>query len=100
MLSNSEYKINGTGKHLVFLEGGGYYWRLYGQGTGNVSPITIFNYGSMFLLSSGESEYTLKYAGLDYIEQGVLVTIVGLALMIVCLKFLGDKRSFLRGYGA
>jgi hypothetical protein len=91
MSSGSEYVISGVESNLVFLEGGSGYWRLYGQ-EGEITPMTVFNYGSLFHLDGLGSQYTLKYLGLGYLEQGLLVTLVTMALVALGLKFLGPKR--------
>jgi hypothetical protein len=91
MSSGSEYVIGGVESNLVFLEGGSGYWRLYGQ-EGETTPITVFNYGSLFHLDGLKSQYTLTYLGLEYLEQGLLVTLLSMALVAVGLKFLGPKR--------
>jgi hypothetical protein len=91
MSSGSEYVISGVESNLVFLEGGSGYWRLCGQ-DGEITPITVFNYGSLFHLGGLKSQYTLRYLGLNYLEQGLLVTLVTAALVALGLELLGPKR--------
>jgi hypothetical protein len=91
MSSGSEYVIGEVESNLVFLEGGSGYWRLYGQ-EGEITPMTVFNYGSLFHVDGLRSQYTLRYLGLGYLEQGLLVTLVSMALVALGLKFLGPKR--------
>ncbi len=91
MRSGSEYVINETESHLVFLEGGSGYWRLYGR-DGEFTPICVFNYGSLFHVSEPESQYTLRYLGLGYVEQGFLVALTVTILVALGLAFIGSKR--------
>jgi hypothetical protein len=91
MRSGSEYVIDGADGNLVFLEGGSDYWRLYGQSK-EIVPITVFNYGSLFHLTGLNSQYTLRYLGLEYLEQGLLATLVIMALVLLGLKLLGPGR--------
>jgi hypothetical protein len=95
MHSGSEYVINATGSYLAFLEGGSGYWRLYGP-NGETTPICIFNYGSLFHVDELGSQYTLRYLGLGYVEQGFLVALAVMALAALGLKFLGPKRFTMR----
>ncbi|MFH1129961.1 MAG: hypothetical protein V1754_01415, partial [Pseudomonadota bacterium] len=91
MRSGSEYTVKPTADYLVFLEAGTGYWSL--DGSGNLSePICVFNYASMFPVNSSGSQYTLRYVGLGYIEQGLLVAVVGTVLLALALKFLYPKR--------
>jgi len=95
MNSGSEYKINPTADYVAFLEAGNGYWNLNGP-NGVTDSICIFNYGSLFPIDSKGSEYTLRYIGLSYVEQGFLVAVVGTVLMAVALKFLYPKRYLQR----
>ena len=91
MRSGSEYVVDETESYLVFLEGGSGYWRLNGR-NGEITPICVFNYGSLFHVSELESQYTLRYLGIGYLEQGFLVALAAMALVALGLKFLGPKR--------
>jgi hypothetical protein len=91
MRSGSEYLVDATAGYLAFLEAGNGYWKLDGE-SGTAAPICIFNYGSLFPVDNPGGQYTLRYVGLGYIEQGFLIGIVGTVLMGLGLKFLHRKR--------
>jgi len=91
MNSGSEYTVNPTASYLAFLEAGNGYWNLYGQGEAS-SGINIFNYGSLFPISDPGGQYTLRYVGLGYVEQGFAVGLIGTFLLAVGFKFLHPKR--------
>ena len=95
MLSGSEYTVNPTAKYLAFLEAGDDYWRLQGQSETTI-PISIFTYASLFTISQPGSQYTLRYLGLGYVEQGALVAVFGAVLIAVALKFVYPKRLITR----
>jgi hypothetical protein len=95
MRSGSEYVVTPTERYLAFLEAGNGYWKLEGQG-GASEPICIFNYASLFPIDAPGSQYTLRYLGLGYIEQGFLVATVGTVLLALALKFLYPKRFIKR----
>ncbi|MBS7648423.1 hypothetical protein KEJ17_02095 [Candidatus Bathyarchaeota archaeon] len=91
MLSSSEYAIYRMSRSvgcLVFLEGGCGYWKLYGNRS-NPTIVNAFNYASLFIINEPEDQYTLKYVGLDFLTQGLL-----LALPIALISSLGV--AFLR----
>ncbi len=91
MRSGSEYTVKPTADYLVFLEAGTGYWSL--DGSGKLSePICVFNYASVFPVNSSGSQYTLRYVGLGYLEQGLLAAAVGTVLLALALKFLYPKR--------
>jgi len=84
MLSGSEYKVNPTQNYLAFLEGGGSYWKL--STSNNQAPsITIFNYASLFSTNTTDTRYALKYVGLDYLQEGIIVAAAGTILIAVGL---------------
>jgi len=95
MRSGSEYVINATANYLAFLEAGEGYWNLYGP-SGATAPICIFNYASLFSINEPGSQYTLRYLGLGYVEQGFLVALAVMALVALGLKFIGPKRFIMR----
>ena len=91
MRSGSEYVVNSTASYLAFLEAGNGYWKLHGNVEAS-APVCIFNYGSLFPINYVEGEFTLRYVGLSYVEQGFLVAVIGTVLMGLGLKFLPPKR--------
>lgn len=95
MKSGSEYTVNPTAQYLAFLEAGDGYWKLYGP-DGETSPLSIFNYASLFPISDAGSQYTLRYLGLGYVEQGFLVAIIGTVLLALGIRFLYPKRFIKR----
>ena len=95
MNSGSQYTVNPTASYLAFLEAGNGYWNLYGQ-DGATSVINIFNYGSLFPINDPGGHYTLRYAGLEYVEQGFAVGVIGTVLLAVGFKFINSKRFIKR----
>jgi hypothetical protein len=95
MLSGSEYTVTPTAKYLVFLEAGDNFWQLQDQNE-TASSISIFNYASLFTISQPGNQYTLKYLGVGYLQQGALVAIFGAVLIAVALKFAYPKRLLKR----
>ncbi len=91
MQSGSECTVNVTSRYLAFLEAGNSYWKLYGP-NGATSPIRILNYGNLYAIEEPNNQYTLKYLGLDYTQQGFIIAIVGVVLAAVSLKFLRFSR--------
>jgi hypothetical protein len=81
MLSDSEYelKIESPG-YLVFLESGSSYWRLRHDGE-DIAPITVFNYASLFKVDE-PGTYRLVFLGMDYLKQGILLSIISFILLI------------------
>jgi len=95
VLCGSEYRVHLDGGALVFLEGGGDYWVLHGSSGQCARRASVFNYGSLFFVDDGaEGDYVLRYVGLDYLRQGVLLSLVGLGLLVVVLWFLGRRLVF------
>jgi hypothetical protein len=93
MLSGSEYRVTPTAKYLVFLEAGDDYWQLQHE---TAPRISIFNYASLFTISQPGRQYTLKYLGQGYLQQGALGAIVGTVIIAVVLKFAYPKRLIKR----
>jgi hypothetical protein len=91
MRSGSEYLVAPTADYLVFLEAGNGYWSLDGADASSTG-ICVFNYASLFSVNELGGQYTLRYLGLGYIEQGLLVAVVGTVLLMVAVKFLYPKR--------
>jgi hypothetical protein len=91
MISGSEYKVNASAGYLTFLEAGNSYWRLIGADGAEIKPIVALNYGSIFPIKT-TGQYTLRYLGVGYVEQGFIGAIVCTVLLGVTLKFLKLKR--------
>ncbi len=91
MHSGSEYTVNVTARYLVFLEAGSSYWKLYGE-NGAISPVCILNYGDLYNIKELNNQFTLRYLGLDFTQQGFVIAIVGIALTALGLRFLRFKR--------
>jgi len=95
MNSGSQYTVNPTASYLAFLEAGNGYWNLYDQ-DGATPVINIFNYGSLFPINDPGSQYTLRYVGLGYVEQGFAIGIIGTVLLAGGFKFINSKRFIKR----
>jgi len=89
--SGSEYSVTVTSRYFAFLEAGNDYWQLNGK-NGAISPVCIFNYGNLYSINEPNSQFTLRYIGLDFTQQGFIIAIVGIVLTALGLKFLRFKR--------
>jgi len=96
MCSGAEYVVEGVNSSLVFLEGGGEYWRFYGSGT-EVAPLRVWGYGSLFPLDGAGGQGTLRYLGRTYLEQGALIALTAIVCLALGLRRLGAQRFRLGG---